>query len=284
MKIKIKKRRQVFSIGLFFVFSFFFGYQAFVRSPGQLEQTLAVAAYPFITSFNAIAAPFVHAQNFFKGTNQLIQDLDLLRKENDELRAELVASKSSEGFLEDTQELREFKDRYDAESMCLSHIIFKQFDIEHFFLIDAGKQKNIQKNTAVVYRNCLIGKVTEVYPFYSKVTLITDPSCQVASYCAKTKAAGIYHGTKKLDEASLAYVDHIAALEVGDQVLSSGEGLVFPRGFGIAQVVSFQDTGVHYAVTVKPLIDVTKLSYCYVLQGGIKQEVDSPQEQAPALS
>lgn len=284
MKIKTKKRRQVISIGLFFVFLFFFGYQAFVRSPGQLEQVFSVAAYPFIVGYNFIAVPFVNIQSLLRGSNQLIEDVNLLRKENEQLKAEIITLKSTEVFLEDTQELREFKNRYEVETMFLAHIIFKQFDREHFFLIDAGSQKNIQKNTAVVYRNCLIGKITEVYPLYSKVILITDPSCQVASYCTKTKAVGIYHGIKKLDEAALSHVDHIAHLEVGDQVVSSGEGLVFPRGFGIAQIVSFEDTGVHYAVTVKPLIDLTKLSYCYVLRGGMKEDCNSLNEQVKPLA
>ena len=152
--------------------------------------------------------------------------------------------------------------------MRLTNIIFKQFSDEHFFLIDLGKHKDIVVNMAVVYKNCLVGKVVEVYPFYSKVLLITDPMCKVASYCSKTGAAGIYQGTRKLDFGSLTHVDHLAKLKVDDQLFSSGEGLIFPRGFCIGEIDTFRDTGVHYEVTVKLLVDLTKLSYCYVLQKG----------------
>ena len=36
-----------------------------------------------------------------------------------------------------------------------------------------------------VFKDCFLGRVVEVYPWYSKVLLITDPGCKVAVYAPK---------------------------------------------------------------------------------------------------
>jgi rod shape-determining protein MreC len=263
---KIKEKRVVLKYVLMAIVCFFLVHRAFVKKPGHFEQCLSVFSYPFIKLSSFVSYPFVASNSFWVDKKTLMHNFELLRLENESLYQQLVELESSQIFLEDTHDLRNFKKRYDTHEMQLAKVILKQFDNSHFVLIDAGKQKNVQKNMAVVYKNCLVGKVTHVYPFYSKVALITDPVCQVASYCAKTKTVGIYQGTKDTQSGSLLHVDHLAKLKKGDRVLSSGEGLVFPGGFGIGEIQEFKDTGVHYSVTVKPLIDVTQLTYCYVVQ------------------
>lgn len=263
---KNKEKRVVFQYVLMAAVCFFLIHRAFVKKPGRFEQLLSTVSYPFITFSHWVTRPFISVRSFWSDKKKLLYDLEQLRKDNESLYQQLVELESSKIFLDETRELRNFQKRYDTQEMQLAKVILKQFDNQHFFLIDAGKQKNVQKNMAVVYKNCLVGKVTEVYPFYSKVALITDPVCQVASYCAKTKTVGIYQGAKQKDNGLLLHVDHLAKLKKGERVVSSGEGLVFPAGFGIGEIEDFKDTGVHYDVKVKPLIDVTKLAYCYVVQ------------------
>lgn len=263
---KNKEKRVVFQYVLMSILCFFLVHRAFVKTPGRLECFLSTISYPFITFSNWVSRPFVSARSFWKDKTKLTYEFEQLRIENESLYQQLVELESSKIFLDETRELRNFKKRYDTYEMQLAKVILKQFDNQHFFLIDAGKQKSITKNMAVVYKNCLVGKVTDVYPFHSRVALITDPVCQVASYCAKTKTVGIYQGTKNTESGSLLHVDHLAKIKKGERIVSSGEGLVFPGGFGIGEVQDFKDTGVHYDVKVKPLIDVTKLAYCYVVQ------------------
>ncbi|MFT6765145.1 MAG: rod shape-determining protein MreC [Alteromonas naphthalenivorans] len=266
MNQKIKEKRAIYQYILIAVVCFFLVHRAFVKTPGYFEQCLAVISSPFIKLSHTISRPFIATRSFWVDKNKLLHDFERIQKENEILYHELIELESSKIFLEDTHDLRNFQKRYDTHEMLLSQVILKKFGDQHFFLIDAGKQKNVQKNMAVVYKNFLVGKVTHVYPFYSKVALITDPVCQVASYCAKTKTVGIYQGIKDTQSGSLLHVDHLAKLKIGDRVISSGEGLVFPGGFGIGEIQEFKDTGVHYDVKVKPLIDVTQLTHCFVVQ------------------
>jgi len=57
-----------------------------------------------------------------------------------------------------------------------------------FILVDGGSRQGVKKDMVALHNNCLIGRVDDVYPWYCKICLITDPACKVAAYCAKTGA------------------------------------------------------------------------------------------------
>jgi cell shape-determining protein MreC len=61
-------------------------------------------------------------------------------------------------------------------------------------------------------------------------------------------------------------VSHLDTLKEGDLVISQGEGLIFPRGFGLGRVKSYELDGVQYHVTIEPLLDVSTLTFCLLLK------------------
>jgi rod shape-determining protein MreC len=134
--------------------------------------------------------------------------------------------------------------------------------------IDRGASKGVQPNMVALYKNCLIGRVSEVYPSYSKVLLITDKTCKIAALCGTTKSSGIHEGLNKKDYCTLNYVSHLCTLEEGELVISSGEGLVFPQGFGLGKIKSFTRKGLFYDVVIEPLVDLKNIEYVYIIQKG----------------
>ncbi|HVX01058.1 MAG TPA: rod shape-determining protein MreC, partial [Candidatus Babeliaceae bacterium] len=151
----------------------------------------------------------------------------------------------------------------------IADIILKQLTPEQqFFLVDAGSHKGITVGMVAVYKNCLVGKVTEVYPFYSKIVLITDSSCKISAFCLRTKAQGIHEGENSLDTTHLSYVSNLEAVQEDDLVLSSGEGLVFPRGFGLARVKYVELKDFKYTILLQPLVDFHTLTQCSLILKG----------------
>ena len=126
-----------------------------------------------------------------------------------------------------------------------------------------------------LHTNNLIGKVTEVYPYYSKVMLVTDPHCNVAAYCSSNGVKGIHHGLKK-GTTTLSYVDHRDEVVQDDLVISSGEGGLFPRGFALGRIAYSESPGYGRSLVVKPLIDLTQLEYCCIVPNTIspRKETD----------
>ena len=142
-------------------------------------------------------------------------------------------------------------------------------DKVNFFLVDVGSNRGAKQGMVAVYNNQLVGKVTEVYPLYSKVTLIIDRTCKVAAYCLVTKATGIHVGHNHDTRTKLDYVSRLTPTpQIGDLVISSGEGLVFPKGFALGCITEFTEEDLLYNISVRPLCDFHTLSDCYLLERG----------------
>ncbi len=187
---------------------------------------------------------------------QLEQKLALLLQENIELKATYK-------YMDDIGELLEFKKQYNFTTAIPAQIIFKNFSsAEQFFYLNRGAEQGVILNMVAFYDNCIIGRISAVYPTYSKLILITDKSCKIAAYCSQSRVAGVFHGLNNIKQATLKHVHHMFELINGDLVLSSGEGLIFPQGFALGVIKEFSCQGVDYDVLIEPVIDLDKLKYC----------------------
>lgn len=237
---------------------------------GRLESVSSVVVYPFLVVHKAITRGFNNWRVATASHASLLKDLETSLTERDKLQQELIQLKALVHYQDRTKEIHAFLDRYKTNQCTIVQVLFKNFDGSHFFLIDAGSSQGITSSMIAVYKDCLVGRVTEVYPSYSKVLLITDPGCKVAALCAETNAQGIHEGIMRLDCTKLNYVNHLDEIKKGDLVLSSGEGLVFPHGFGLGRIQSEERNNHNYRILLTPLLDLKKLDYCCVVANDIQ--------------
>ncbi len=192
-------------------------------------------------------------------------DIQSLQRQNQLLQLQNVRLRAALAYAENIKELHAFNERYRQQG-SIAQIVARYITPEsHYFLVDAGSQKGIAKDMVVLYENNLIGKITEVYPSWSKACLVTDRNCKVAAYCAQTKAHGIYEGINDQSNAALNFVNHLSEVEPGDLVLSSGEGLVFPEGFALGKVASYENDGLYKQVKIEPLCNIRDIDYCLIM-------------------
>lgn len=252
------------------------GTQRFIMfKPGSLEVATSYVLYPLLIVQQKVISPL---QRWFarrQSINELVTIAETTHQQKEALQAENIALKSTLDHYHTIAELQEFKQRYYPDYGVTAQIILKNFgDTEHFFLLDAGSNRHIKPDMVVVYKNCLVGRIKEVFPYYSKAVLITDQSCKVAAQCTTTSAHGIHQGNNKADTTRLLYISHLETLHKGDLVISSGEGLVFPKGFGLGTIASWEKEGFQYSVVVQLLIDLHAINACTIIQKGaeFKQE------------
>jgi rod shape-determining protein MreC len=225
--------------------------------------------YPVLYVQHKLSTPIKECFQLYKTVQEMADELAIVRAEKESLQAELIALKSTEQYHENIKELLDFKKRYSSDFVVIGQIIFKHFSPQiHFFLVDRGSKHGIQVDMIAVYNNCLIGRVCEVYPWYCKVVAITDSSCKVAAYCDYTKACGIHVGVNQLEQTNFERVSHLLSVKNGDMILSSGEGLVFPHGFGLGRVKECKKEGLWNRIVVEPLVNLKELSSCALLHKG----------------
>ncbi|GMU19832.1 MAG: hypothetical protein AMXMBFR12_10230 [Candidatus Babeliales bacterium] len=245
----------------------FFVYRSCMHPGGVIERCGSIIVYPMLVVQHKIVSPLKSYFQNRKTVAELEQQLADLQEQHHIMLAQNIELHGMISYAQDTQELIEFKKQYDFSTAVLSQVLVKNFSEQaHFFLIDKGSNVGVAKDMVALYKDCLIGRVVEVYPRYSKVMLISDQSCKVAAYCAQSKATGIYQGDNQEWNSRLNHVSHLAQLEPGELILSSGDGMIFPRGFGIGKVKSFQNDGLFHHVVVEPLVDLHAINHCYLVQ------------------
>jgi len=251
---------------LAFVLLFFVGRRLVVSVSDVAGQCASYLVYPFIVAQERVVSPLKSFFQHRKSIQELTEQLNNLRNQNESLMAELIALKGQAQYLSEIQELVAFKKRYEPEHAHLGQILFRQFtDQSHYFLVNRGSSHGIEPDMIALYNNCLIGRVAQVYPWYCKVIAITDNSCKIASYCELSGSCGIHEGSCELGGTALKRISHLSTVHEGELVISSGEGMVFPRGFALGKIKNFTKKGLWYRIAVEPLVNLEDLSYCLLI-------------------
>jgi len=246
---------------LFFLMHHIFSFSLF----GAMHQLSAIILYPVLKFQKMVVEPIKHWSERRASTAELYVTIDALRAEQEASVAENIRLQSAIAYHNDIDELVTFNKRYTDNGFVAQILVKNLSNREHFFLVEGGSAQGIDKDMVATYKNNLIGRVVEVYQWYSKVQLITDASCQVAAFCTRTRAQGIHKGTGDQSESILDYVSHLDRLQADDLVVSSGEGLVFPKGFALGKIVSYVPDDLYQQVTVKPIVDFRSIKYCTLL-------------------
>jgi len=132
--------------------------------------------------------------------------------------------------------------------------------------MNKGSRDGLRKDIAVVTHQGLVGRTIEVAPHYATVLLVTDRRSAVDAFIQRTRARGIVVGkSRRLCE--LRYVDLHADIQVGDTVVASGLGEVYPKGLLIGTVAAVHQKphGLFHEVEVQPTVDLAKLEEVLVL-------------------
>jgi len=258
---------------------FFIGHRFIFLFPRTMKHISSYIAYPALV-FHCYAIDPVKIWFFQRKTMQkFTQKFEEVCKERDTLLAENITLRASSGYVQDIAELVTFKKQYEIPYARVAQILVRHLsDQSHFFLIDAGATQGIQVDMVAIYKNCLVGKVIEVYPWYSKIQLITDSRCKVAGYCTDTNVQGIYEGINHEHKTMLRYVSHLNHVKQDDMIMSSGEGLIFPRGFALGRVTDISPNGLCHIIMAKPLIDLRNIKYCLVIVKGMHKAINHDQK------
>jgi len=133
--------------------------------------------------------------------------------------------------------------------------------------INKGADHHLQKDSAIVTHQGLVGHVVELAPRYATVLLLTDRRSAVDALVQRTRARGIVFG-KSQDQLAFRYVSVREVVEVGDEIISSGLGDIYPKGIRIGTVVSVrpQRYGLFYELSMRPAVEFRKLEEVLALE------------------
>jgi rod shape-determining protein MreC len=161
-------------------------------------------------------------QQYFFNQQKLFR-LQMLEEENAQLRELLGAARQTE-----------------AKAIMAEILYVPRDPFNRKVTLNKGSFSEIEAGQVVVDNLGVIGQITQVHPWLSEVTLITDKDHAVPVQVARNGLHSIVSGAGKNNELELRYLSVNADIQKGDLLITSGIGGVYPPGLPVAQVENIE--------------------------------------------
>jgi len=133
-------------------------------------------------------------------------------------------------------------------------------------MVNKGKTDGVRVDMPVLSAKGVVGRIVSVSPHYAKVLLIIDQNSAVDILVQRSRDRGMVKGMFT-DACRVDYLVSTSDVVVGDVVITSGLGGVFPKGLSVGQVTSVGETPgeLFKEVLVKPAVDFSRLEEVLIL-------------------
>ena len=213
-----------------------------------------------------------------RGYADYFTEYDRLAAENKQLREEIdkLASQKTDAALYEKENawMRNYlgiKRIHPDFTFCDANLIgASSGKYQTSMTLDRGSLHGIAVGMPVLTADGVVGKVTEVGLTFCRVSTILNYDSSVGAYVERSGAVGLVCGNfdRKAEGAcELRYIRFDADIEVGDRVLSSGLGSVYPRGLLLGTVSALSgDAFDHTRIAViTPAADLAAVSRVMIL-------------------
>lgn len=182
--------------------------------------------------------------------SEKLQQFNVLAKENNQLR-----------------ELLQAPVRTEARKMVAELMAVDKNPYSQQVVINKGAIDGVYLSQPVIDNEGIVGQVMEVGSTNSRVLLIADVTHAIPVRSLRNDIRFIATGSGTLNELYLEHVPHSVDIQVGDTLISSGLGNVFPEGYPVAEVTRvIRDESRPFArVIVSPLANLDRLRHLLLL-------------------
>jgi rod shape-determining protein MreC len=251
------------------ILSMFFTTSSFILTPKII---FGAISYPFVKAYTFIVQ---NTLTFFSS----LKELNLLKQENIRLNEELKQLKEAKFKLEllerENKELRQMlklKEEAPYDVLPAQIILKDPTNLYSVITINRGSNDNIKKGLAVYAiqdgEKIIVGKVIEVNFFYSKVMTIFDARSSISVKELYSNYSGIARGDAPTSNLlQVEYFPNEADIFFNDIFITAGFGGIFPPGILVGKVVDVQkqNFSLYQKITLKPMIDFSKIQYVFVI-------------------
>ena len=204
------------------------------QGSSRIQMAIQTVTYPFQASVQSAVS------NIANLLNSYIFLIDV-NEENNRLKQKLLdmEEKLSE-HIENSVQFRRLRDqmlfaRKNPLEKIYAEIIGESSDNTHNIrFINRGRNQKVQRNYIVIRKEGLVGRIHSVSPFQSSVQLMIDHRNRVPVLIQRNRVRGLIYGTQSGIE--MRQINQHAKIKIGDRVISSGLGGLYPKGILIGWV------------------------------------------------
>ncbi len=210
---------------------------------------------------------------YFSNVDKLKDEISRLEKENKELESELNKSEISIRENEELRKLLGLKESYPELELESAEIVARDpINWYNTFTIDKGAVHGVAINQAVIsVDKALVGRICEVGTTWSKVMTINDPGHAAGAEVVRSGEYGIVEGDSALavdGNCRLSFVSKNANIIVGDKIVTSGLGGVYPKGLSVGKVLEIRPDvqGISQYAVISPDAKIEELKAVFIIK------------------
>ena len=241
--------------------------------PNVLDATVGEALVPAQRTFSGLADRLFSLPAYMRDVGELTEENEQLRSQLAEALAESNRLRQIAREAEGLTGLLSMRTRYPDHPMIGAQVVAtvanNWFDA---FTIDRGTSDGVQRNMPVLAHGGLVGRVVLAGSNYSRVVsfLNIDEGSAVSVRVVRTDEFGIVRGDISLLQDNLVRMDYIdlgAQVTVGDELVTSNLGEIFPPGISVGTVLEVlpDASGLFQYAVVTPSVDFSNIDMVLVI-------------------
>lgn len=220
---------------------------------------------------------------FFTTQSQLAVRNGVLEQQNLLNQAALLRLEALE------QENARLRTMLDSRALARPGALFAEIVYSHRdpftrrVIIDRGSSAGVAEGYPVVDAEGLVGQVTRVFPWSSRVTLVTDKDMTVPVQVMRSGVRGVLYGTGSDGRLELRFMPFSADIQAGDKLVTSGIDGTYPAGLPVALVEDVErDAAQMFArVVARPATGVNRYRQVLVLAQPAPETVNPGMDDPP---
>ncbi len=133
-------------------------------------------------------------------------------------------------------------------------------------LLNKGASSGIKEGLVVTSGPNLVGRIIEAAPFASRASLLIDFNSKIPAKIRHSREEGIVFGDFYRGK-SISKMKYLQEVEIGDEVISSGLGGVYPKGLLIGKVIRVEEekNRLYKVAEIRPAVDFSRLEEVTVI-------------------
>ena len=236
-----------------------------------LKDALNVISTPFRSAFNYCADGLQGFIDYFTEFDRISKENEELRKQNEELKklqADLEVLKEENAWLRDFLDIKNQNTVFDfADAIIIGQ---NSGSAHRTFTLNKGSLHGIETGMVVISGEGLVGRITEVGLNTSEVLCANDVSSSIGALVERSAMVGILEGNYD-GNCRFLYTTGFADpsdIQVGDSIISSGKGSIYPYGIKIGTVTDIQldDASRSIIAIIEPSVDFDHLNRVMIIK------------------
>jgi rod shape-determining protein MreC len=229
------------------------------------ERSILVLTEPLSQGVTAGARGVVSLWQNYLNLVGVKQENSVLRQELERLERIHIHNKELSAENARLRKLLEFSEHVEDEAIPAQVISADAMNWFRTVTINKGTDSGIEENMPVVAASGVVGRTIKCAANSSRVLLITDASSAVAALIQDSRTRTVARGTGS--DIACEYAVRLDETGVGDHLVTSGTGGVFPKGIPIGTIssVHIPEYGLFQNIKAKPAVDFSRLEEVLVI-------------------